>query len=78
MVQCFAGYGWLVTDCSENGRRSGSWSKRSEDEWFCLKCRMEPWRPGAILILKCESVELERGKRSDCVADVDAHSLGVE
>ena len=28
-----AGYGWLVTD---------------EDEWFCLKCRMEPWRPGVI------------------------------
>ena len=24
-----AGYGWLVTDCSENGRRSGSWCKRS-------------------------------------------------
>ena len=39
-----------MTDCSENGRRCGSWSKRSEDEWFCLKCRREPWRPGAISI----------------------------
>ena len=38
-----AGYGWLVTDCSENGRRSGSRGRRSADEWFCAKCRMEPW-----------------------------------
>ena len=43
-----AGYGWLVTDDSG---RSGSWDYRFEDEWFCLKCKMEPWRPGVILIL---------------------------
>ena len=43
-----AGYGWRIMVCSENGRRSGSWDNRSEDEWFCLKCRMVPWRPGAI------------------------------
>ena len=38
-----AGYGWLVTDYSETGRRSGSRGRRSADEWFCAKCRMEPW-----------------------------------
>ena len=31
-----------------------------------------------ILFFHFESVELERGKRSECVADFDAHSLGVE
>ena len=43
------------TDCRENGRRSGSWSKRSEDEWFWLTCRMEPWRPG-VFFFKCVKV----------------------
>ena len=39
---------WPSTVVSGNGRRSGSWVNRSKDEWFCLKCRIEPWRPGAI------------------------------
>ena len=45
-----AGCGWRFIVCSENGRRSGSWSGTSEDEWFCWTCRMELWRPGALLI----------------------------
>ena len=39
---------------------------------------METWRPGANLVLNVESVELERVWRSEKVADIDAHSLGVE
>ena len=48
---CSAGYGWPSTVGSGNGRRSGSWDNRSEDEWYCLKCRMELWRSGAFLIV---------------------------
>ena len=39
---------------------------------------MEPLQTWCNLVFNFESVELERGKGSECVADFDAHSLGVE
>ena len=36
---------------------------------------LETW---CNLVCNFESVDLERGKESECVADFDAHSLGVE
>ena len=38
-----AGYGWLDSYCSGYGRRRGC-GGIPEDVWFCVTCRMDPWR----------------------------------
>ena len=46
---CRAGYGWLDSYGSGYGRRRG-YGEIPEDVWFCVTCRMVPWRCGVEVL----------------------------